>query len=208
MSDLAPFVAAVLRDQTVSDLIRELTEQKERVAKSQEIEIRAGERVCFKGKMNQGRYKGEHGGLWMVSLEQVADVPLAEIESLEILLGGVVVVSSSHQTRCHPTRPHGDYYISIDGHRSVQYFSIRVSPFVPFPLYRHFGEGHGIPCERLAQGGREHPQMNVYVRDIYFRLREVQGLLDNLGVPQPAASELAADDPNANDDGSEDDAEE
>lgn len=153
MSDLPPFVAAVLRDQTVADLMRELKEQKERVGKMQEIDIRAGERVCFKGKMDQGKY-AKIGEFWWVSVEQVADLPLAEIGSLEILLGGTVVASSTHQTRSGQSRRDGPYHFAMDAHSSVRYFSFRIGPFASFQRHRPPGVGHGAPCARLAQEER------------------------------------------------------
>lgn len=91
MSDLAPFVAAVLRDQSLSQLLEENKALRDQLEKHQTLEItgRNGTPVYYKSSMSKGEISGD-GDAWNVPFPENGHIPLDEIRNLEIRVGGDV----------------------------------------------------------------------------------------------------------------------
>ena len=91
MSDLAPFVAAVLRDRTVDELMEENAQLKSTVDALMRIEItgRKGTPVYAEGQFNHGHY-GPNIDAWIPNLEHKRDCPFVDLGGLEIRVGGLV----------------------------------------------------------------------------------------------------------------------
>lgn len=199
MSDLAPFVAAALRDHTVAELTDEIASLKERFAQTQEIQVRIGDRVFAKGKLNQGRHLVfEVSVYWRVDLQHRADFPLARIWDLEIYVGGMAVADTLKQCRNSTVRnaynrdsKMGEFLIPNDVSSVLGQVYVRIGPFASFEDYLLQTQHHFLPdLERL---GRDNPQMKVSVDGILFHPSQMRGKLDNLGVARLTASQLAAE---------------
>ena len=100
ISDLAPFVAAVLKDKTVTDLTRENEELREREEERLLVEItgRGGTPVYYQTSLKDGKTHPFESDLWNVCFKQKKNengedivLPLNLIKNLEIRLGGIVV---------------------------------------------------------------------------------------------------------------------
>lgn len=94
MSDLAPFVASVLRDQNVEELLEENQELRERLATlpmhlKLEITGRDGTPVYYTSSMDQGEPTGS-GTLWQVGFPESQEIALDELPNLEVRVGGDV----------------------------------------------------------------------------------------------------------------------
>eukprot|EP00978_Attheya_sp_CCMP212_P026678 scaffold88272_cov57-Attheya_sp.AAC.2 len=76
MSDLAPFVAATIRDKVVDDLMKEVDGLKLQLSKTQEIEVTGpnGTPVYATGMIDQGEYTAD-GKRWRVDLVERVRVP-------------------------------------------------------------------------------------------------------------------------------------
>ena len=103
MSDLAPFVAAVLKDRTVADLKDENVELREQRDGQRDgrlvVQITGpgGTPIHYEASLANG-YSSGGGESWTIDLEQRHDdagngfvVSLIDIEELEIRLGGVAI---------------------------------------------------------------------------------------------------------------------
>lgn len=91
MSDLAPFVAAALRDKTVTELQEEVRQLKKglRMARSVEVTGENGTPVYARGRVDKGK-PDSNPNLWKVNLRSVTPggCPLSDLASVEIRVGG------------------------------------------------------------------------------------------------------------------------
>lgn len=93
MSDLAPFVAATLRDKVVQDLMEEVEAMRKQIRQSRCVEITGpdGTPVYALAQFEDGGY-GANSNLWDVIFSeenQALPCPLSMLEGIEIRLGGV-----------------------------------------------------------------------------------------------------------------------
>jgi hypothetical protein len=92
MSDLAPFVAAVLRDKVIVEIKQEIDGLKEKLRECRTVTITGpqGTPVYAEGRFEQGEY-GDNAFLWDVALEQQLQqpCPLSALPSVEVRVGGM-----------------------------------------------------------------------------------------------------------------------
>jgi hypothetical protein len=88
MSDLAPFVAAVLRDEVVDDLKQENENlrRKLRLCRAVTISGPQGTPVYAEGQFEEGN-TAPNPNLWRVPLTKIQPCPLSELMNIEIRLG-------------------------------------------------------------------------------------------------------------------------
>ena len=93
MSDLAPFVAATLRDKVIYELLEENKKLQERVRASMTVEITGQERqpIYCRGQFDKdGEYHG-NPNLWNIKFsEQLHGCPLKDLKNVEIWIGGTL----------------------------------------------------------------------------------------------------------------------
>lgn len=105
-SDLASFVAAVLRDETVADLNKDIEELRQQLSNERderllvEVTGRGGMPVHCQASLKDGYDCIYTGKNWCVPFEQnYVVLPLADsVEELEIRLGGIVVFKINKST--------------------------------------------------------------------------------------------------------------
>ena len=88
------------------------------------IQVRVGGRVCAKGSLKQGRYIVAGGAdfeFWSCQARAARrlDIPLAQLGSLEILLGGMLVAFSTQQTPCRNLARFGDHFYDPDSRKGI-----------------------------------------------------------------------------------------
>ena len=194
MSDLAPFVAAALRDKVVDDLLEENKRLKEKVEVLGEIRIvgrdttRNAAVVYAKGKMAEGVL---HDDTWTVSLEEVSEAPLNGIGQLEIRLGVDEEGRTQPLTPCiketreefqDPSNGKGEFYLTTAADKLV-FLYFGVGPFTSFEQYQAIGGRSDCVCSTLVQLGNDQQGMRATFGSIQFFYDDVQDILDNLGVP-------------------------
>jgi len=176
------------------DLLQENARLEQKVSKAQTVEIRSGGRLCAKGNMKDGKYynsEHEEESKWVVKLgKQMDNMPLEQIHNLEIYLGGILVArSSSHKTVSRSYNQASNTELLLIKMKDVaDMVVVSVGPFTSFEHYCQTGLSLGPPL----LGEDPPPGIKVALHAVRFRLENVQGLLDNLGVPPRSASDLAA----------------
>ena len=93
MSDLAPFVAATLKDKVIYELLEENKKLQDRVRASMTVEITGQERlpIYCRGQFDKdGEYHG-NPNLWNIKFsEQLHGCPLKDLKNIEIWIGGTL----------------------------------------------------------------------------------------------------------------------
>ena len=93
MSDLAPFVASVLRDKNVQDLQEENNALRKALRQSRAVEVTGfnGSPVYATAQFEDGASEGDDDLFWCITFRQpnVTPFSLAEIHSLELWAGGI-----------------------------------------------------------------------------------------------------------------------
>ena len=98
MSDLAPYVAAVLRDKVVCDLLEEnealreqnrATREQNRATQMVAVTGQDGAPIYAQGNFEEDGQAAEDPSDWQVQLSQLAPAPLSALRGLEIHFGGV-----------------------------------------------------------------------------------------------------------------------
>ncbi len=91
MSDLAPFVAAALRDKVIYELLEENKKLRERARFGMTVEVTGpeGQPVYARGQFDENGEVHENPNLWRVRLpEQLHPCPLKDLKNIEIWIGG------------------------------------------------------------------------------------------------------------------------
>jgi hypothetical protein len=93
MSDLAPFVAAVLRDKVVQELMEENEAMRKQVATFKTVEITGpdGDPVYTRAQFDEDGGYHSNPNLWSVHFpegKQLLPIPLSMLEDIQIRLGG------------------------------------------------------------------------------------------------------------------------
>jgi hypothetical protein len=88
MSDLAPFVAAVLRDRVLTEMKQENDKLLAQPENSRAVQIMSASGTVYaEGRFQDGFY-GEPS-LWAVILTKVVSCPLSDLENVQICVGGI-----------------------------------------------------------------------------------------------------------------------
>lgn len=90
MSDLAPFVAAALRDKALLDLMEENKRLRLDYNRSRKVQITSpdGQTIYAQGQFDDDGQEHGNINLWQVNLRQLTPCPLRELPRAELRLGG------------------------------------------------------------------------------------------------------------------------
>lgn len=201
MSDLAPFVAAALKDKTVIDLLEENQKLRQNLAKTRVVEVTGpgGSPVYAKGKMNQGECTAG-GENWTVYLVQGSPCPLDQLSTMEIRLGGIPQLDEHtlDDTPCMPLdfiigcfdeQQMGLFEIVLRGGQNLAHVQARVGPFHSHYAYSNIDhlnrdENGEFLCSHLVKLMKNTPGVTVTVHQIDFSLPRIQGVLENQGLDE------------------------
>ena len=95
-SHLAPFVAALLRDKTVEELMQKVEQQDRQIKNMMKVEITGsgGSPVYVTGQFDEGEIQGYWRTWWQPKLkEQKTACPIRELRQVEVRLSGIVQFS-------------------------------------------------------------------------------------------------------------------
>ena len=150
MSDLAPFVAAALRDKACNDLLEENRALQKTQTEARTVEITGpdGTPVFAKGMIHEGEYQSG-GERWSVKMTQQVECSLESLCEVEIRLGrtplvGLSVVDNSQYCPLDfiigsfQENGMGLFSVSIEPNQclSVQDLTFDVGPFESYEEYR------------------------------------------------------------------------
>eukprot|EP00978_Attheya_sp_CCMP212_P002719 scaffold5585_cov57-Attheya_sp.AAC.1 len=166
MSDIAPFVAATIRDKVVDDLMKENADLKLKLSRMQEIELTGpnGTPVYATGMLDQGKYT--YAGMeWFVELVEQAKVPPSAFVHSWGVGGGIEV------------RVGGSVWkilnVGMDPKDILDMFSKR-NKELKIDLR---------DCsDLLSVLERQNPEMCLSLRGIKFDVTKIKGTLKNLGI--------------------------
>ena len=203
-SDLAPFVAAVLKDRTVAGMIQENNELKSKLTDCDnerllvEVTGQHGSPIYYKGSMRNGGRCGDDN--WCVHLEKKdAGLPLILLPDLEIWLGGTLLQQFKYTTD-NLASLGGINFKEIDSESNMGIGSIRVtsatvhiSPVVT-STYGRIGPMLRTDYEELTAMTNVTQLMDLYqnrtapfiiIEYIIFDKKKIRGiisLLEKLGI--------------------------
>jgi hypothetical protein len=200
MSDLAPFVVAVLKDKVTADLLQENEELQCKLRNSRKVSITGpgGTPVYAEGQFEEGRH-AENPNLWEVDLHDVAGItcPLPNLINIEVRLGGV----------CKASFVNGDHQGFADGEFDEQertgpvnfffsgsgrlWLNVLVAPFASAAAYSEIASMDGddmvsFLCENLDVANT----MSAKFVLVKFVIESVSGAIDSLNL-DPAILEEA-----------------
>jgi len=203
MSDLAPFVAAVIRDKCVKDLQAE-NESLRAAGETVEISNLPGTQVYARGKLTGGfpAGSGEH---WQVKLEQLAPCPLADIHRVQVRLGGIPLLDSGCIDRtacwvlgfvvgCYDFETQlGLMEWDFRTSQSVSSLSIRCGPFESLDEYESTDDGYSdrtnpFLCRHLRQQANDYPESYVEFRSVSLELPQMLPYLARYGISEEYAT--------------------
>jgi hypothetical protein len=202
MSDLAPFVAAAIRDKVVEDLMKENAALKLRLSRTKQIEVTGpgGKPVYASANLEQGEYGGG-GSTWNLELVgqgegfKCAVVPLT---CVEIHVGGAVwssfdplecYHSLDFLEGCYDENGMGLFEVSEDDYSSSQGFSIlssmqiRFGPFLSEEAYRNFNV--------MEAEYEDIIHMSFRGSSLCFSVVKIKDMLKNVGIYSMDAEEAA-----------------
>ncbi|OEU11593.1 hypothetical protein FRACYDRAFT_227772 [Fragilariopsis cylindrus CCMP1102] len=198
-SDLAPFVAAVLKDRTIAGMIQENNELKSKLTDRDnerllvEVTGQHGSPIYYKGSMrNGGRCDDDH---WCVHLEKNDTVlSLILLSDLEIWLGGTLVEQFRYITD-NLTGLSGRSFHVDDGSNTgiggIRFMSAAVrNPPVVYCTYGRIGPMLRTDYEELTAMTNVTQLMDLYqnrtapgifIEYIIFKNKGIRGIMSLLG---------------------------
>ena len=201
-SDLAPLVAAVLKDRTVAGMIQENNELKSKLMDRDnerllvEVTGQHGLPIYYKGSMRNGGRSGDNH--WCVRLEENnAFLPLILLSDLEIWLGGTLVHQFKYITDSSTRLSGGTFHVDDESNMGIGSIQvISATARIPPVVYCIFGRIGPI----LRTDHEELAMMNVtQLMDLYQnpapvlinvgyimfdinKIRGIMALLEKLGI--------------------------
>ena len=195
---LAPFVAAVLRDQAVDEVVRE-NDRLKREASIIRIESADDSTLYAKADIRDGSSGGQ-GQRWHVKFDHHHECRLLDLMHIQIKLGGVpqlhrlavnkaaVFITITDMVEGCYNEETGYGWIDLEPiHGSISEISIRCGPFDSFDHYSNLDAEEELVGNDLTDLGIERPNMMLRVTEITFELLGMLGYLDRCGIPESVA---------------------
>jgi hypothetical protein len=204
MSDLAPFVAATLRDKVVQDLMEENEAMQKQIRQSRSVEITGpgGSPVYSRAQFDEDGYYCNDPVLWEVAFPgtQNLSCPLSILEGIEVRLGGVL------QAKCTATSvfdtfydadgrddDHGKVVTFCFGGASSMWLAVRIDGWPRQSWQATIDQGFGIDelfSHMLDDVALENPNKTVHFLEVTFVVTSVSGVIQSLNL-YPAMEEDA-----------------
>jgi hypothetical protein len=195
MSGLAPFVAAVLRDNAVVDLLDENRNLRKVIDNTQIVEVITtggleGSVVWNRRLFTEGNYDGnDNVNLWCVKLtnnmKEKSPLPIHALQDLKLCVGGNVFATAGDYAKSGCLDPDP---LDGDNQKVVRFFSgkdwlrvlIRGWPRTSWENFD--GASHGLFYDFLYQRmvetiSENYPEATVLIQDVSFLCESVSGLM-------------------------------
>lgn len=203
MSDLAPFVAAALRDKVVSDMEEEIRGLQKRLRHSQTVEIVCDndeeETVYYSSLLENGKHANRCQQLEMrlTKNEETSSgsCPLSKLSHLSVRIGGLHKADLrkiAHNGYMEDDFRDGDdcKHMTFEGAGVKLEFEIHRWPreqWAPLVEIGHILMGDNL-LQNLLQASQFCPEATLIFRSIALRTQGLKGILQNL--PEPARSKF------------------
>jgi hypothetical protein len=200
MSDLAPFVAAVLYDKVLAETKQEVDRLSEQLQKSLAVQmISANGTVYAEGQFEEGCFNGD-SNFWIVRMhKQLASCPLSDLTNVQICIGGICKADFGANSTVRGAVA-GEY---IDGCGYINFsfvgtgfLCVRVGPSPSEEVFlSQLGGDIDIDEENMAsylaqEVAVNHPLLSVNFGMVFFLTNAVKGAIQNLNL-DPAIVEQA-----------------
>ena len=205
MSDIAPFVAAVIRDQTVMDLLNENRKLQAAMSKTKIVQVRTsssgGKGVCNQHQLfTKGHYRNANTQWCLPFVNNTSSpIPIHALTDLELCIGGNVFATAGDYARSG--RVCSDP-LDGDNQKVVSFFSgkdwLRILivgwPRQSWETFPHTFPGlYDFMYQRIVQTvSEEFPDATVLIQDVSFQCEAVSGIM--LDMPPPLELEDDDDD--------------
>jgi hypothetical protein len=192
MSDLAPFIAAVLKDRVVAETKQENDNLTERLQKSQAVQIvSASGTVYAEGQFKYGcNQSSDSVTLWAIILtKQLASCALSNLNNVQICVGGI----RKADFRANSVVDGVVLHRYMDGWRTIGFgfggtggLLVKVGPFPSEEVFRSQVR-EDIEPENMAsyltqELAVNHPELFVTFWVVGFPIGEVKGAIQNLNL--------------------------
>jgi hypothetical protein len=204
MSDLAPFVAAVLKDRVVAEMKQEVDHLSEQLQKSRAVQIiSASGTVYAEGQFQDGFYL-YNATVWAVELtKQPASCPLSDLTNARICIGGIFNADFAANSIVRAMVERDEVNRYMDGWGCIDFrvegavlvwLGVRVGPFPSeeaffsqVPADIDLVNMASFLAEELAVN---QPELSVIFDHVCFRISDVKGAIQDLNL-DPAIEEEA-----------------
>jgi hypothetical protein len=202
MSDLAPFVAATLRDKVFQDLMEENEAMQKQIRQSRSVEITGpgGNPVYSRAQFDESGYFCNSPDLWEVEFPGTQDLscPLSTLEGIEVRLGGALK-SKFTDNRVFETfdyadgrdYDHGKVVNFFFGGASSLWLAVRIDGWPRQSWQATIDQGFGIDglfSHLLDDVAIENPNKTVHFLEVSFVVTSVSGVIQSLNL-DPAMEE-------------------
>lgn len=208
MSDLAPFVAALLESKVIVEMKEEIDSLREQVRQSRTVAITGprGTPVYCQGQFDEGRY-ADNPNLWAVEFgAPLQTCPLSEVKDVEIRVGGVCKANFAlNNDDIEASLYGGDGDFENDrgqvsfcfGDTGGLWLDVSIGPFQSEELYRQLSldTDAGVDPEELVNHiirgplVEENPDMTIVFSDIHFYVRHVDDAIKSLSLDRAIEAE-------------------
>lgn len=192
MSDLAPFVAAALRDKVVMEMEQEIQELQKRLTYGQTIEIvresnDSEEIIYATGLLQDGVHQAKCSQLHVTLSATKKSCPLRELPNLSVRIGGIHkanlrAIAHNGFMRAEECDTGSSKYMKFQGADVCLEFQIEQWPreqWTPLVDIGHILMGDNL-LTNLVQAAQRCPQAVVSFKGIAVDTQQVRGALQNL----------------------------
>jgi hypothetical protein len=196
MSDLAPFVAATLRDKVVQDLMEENEAMQKQIRQFKSVEITGpgGSPVYSRAQFDESGYYCNDPVLWEVEFPETQDLscPLSILEDIEVRLGGVLKAkftgNSVFETFLDTDDrdyDHGKVVNFCFGGASSLWLTVRIDGWPRQSWQATIDQGFGsdeLLSHLVDDVAIENPNKTVHFLDVNFVVTSVSGVIQSLNL--------------------------
>jgi hypothetical protein len=192
MSDLAPFVAAVLNDKVVAEMKQQVDNLTERLQKSQAVQIVSTSGTVYaEGQFQEGCFNG-NSNVWIVMLhQQLASCLLSNLNNVQICVGGIRKTDFLADSIVEGFVPATTRYMDGWGRIGFRFggaswLVVEVGPYTYEEVFLSQVD-EDIEPENMAsfltqELAVNHPELSVTFSRVYFPISEVEGAIQHLNL--------------------------
>jgi hypothetical protein len=202
MSDLAPFVAAVLYDKVLAETKQEvdqLSEQvdhlSEKLQKSRAVQIMSASGTVYAEGQFQDGFYSDNANMWEIELtKQLASCPLSDLTNVQICIGGIHKADFGINSTVMGTVERGRAGIYMDGWGHIIFslegwcwLLVGVGPFPSEEAFFTQVDEVYVIAENMAsflaqELAVNHPEFYVSFGYVFFQVGAVKGAIQNLNL--------------------------
>ena len=183
MSDLAPFVASVLRDKVMWDLQDEIRELRERHAKTLLVQVKDATTIYGSANFVEGNNLARRPGLWEVFLTcgmegAPAKCKPSDLPDLEIMVGGIQITDWSDYSGAlvDDSNVQGCIEVAICMRNLWLVLDVEMDDEAQLRLRE---TDYELAPEAVVELCR--PDASIWIREVAFFVSSMEGFITNVG---------------------------